>query len=307
MLVIVCHSLEASGLLEILESTRIAYFLIYSFHMPAFFVVSGYLMGRKKTPVSFSLQKSIQRTTDLMMPTIYAYIICCITQRYLGGIPFSVIFKYHWYWFVCVMAAVSVLYPVLCLILRSEVLRLFLLMSLFLISKPISNFVSMFFGYFLCYDFGAALGRGQVHCEIKKLTDASTPRILAATLCAGIMVWAYRAFGYKIIESSLYKIPVGLVLSVLLISAFPRFQNDGLFTEAGKVTLQSYLFQFVAFRWVIGYARNFSLITAILVFVSLTAACFFAPIMLHRRFKNTNVYQAIFNPSKFVMKRITHN
>ena len=31
LLVIVCHSLEASGLLEILESTRIAYFLIYSF------------------------------------------------------------------------------------------------------------------------------------------------------------------------------------------------------------------------------------------------------------------------------------
>lgn len=307
LLVIVGHALEISGLLEKLETARIVFFLIYSFHMPAFFVISGYSLGRKSAPVMFSFRKILRRTADLMYPTVCAYVICCITQRYLGGIPFSEIFKNNWYWFVCVMAAVSALFPLLYLVIRSEIWRQVLLLSLFLISRPFSNFVSMFFGYFLCYDFGAALGRGQENCAIIKITDASTPRILATVLCAGIMVWAYRAFGYEAVVDSLYKIPVGLLLSVLLISVFPRFQNDGLFSEAGKVTLQSYLFQFVAFRWVENYTGNFSLITAILIFVSLTAVCFFAPVMLHRRFKNTKVYQAIFNPSKFVMKRITHN
>lgn len=307
LLVMVGHTIVWSGLTDKLSAARLLYFLICSFHMPAFFVVGGYLVGIKKEPVTFSMRKSLSRILNLMVPTACAMIVYAMTQRYLGGVPYSEIIVNTWYWFVCVMAAVSVLYPVLCLILRSEVSRLILLLSLFLISKPISNFVSMFFGYFLCYDFGAALGRGQENCAIIKITDASTPRILATVLCAGIMVWAYRAFGYEAVVDSLYKIPVGLLLSVLLISAFPRFQNDGLFAEAGKVTLHSYLFQFAVFRWVENYTGNFSLITAILVFVSLTAACFFAPVMLHRRFKNTNVYQAIFNPSKFVMKRITHN
>lgn len=195
LLVIVGHTVMWSGLMEKRASARILYFLICSFHMPAFFVIGGYLIGITKGPVTFSMRKSLSRILNLVVPTTCAMIVYAMTQRYLGGVPYSEIIANTWYWFVCVIAAVSVLYPVLCLILRSEVSRLILLLSLFLIARPVSNFVSMFFGYFLCYDFGAALGRGLEFGAIKKKRSL-LPSILAAVLCSGIMAWAYCALGY---------------------------------------------------------------------------------------------------------------
>lgn len=90
--------------------------LIYTFNMPAFFFVSGYLALKSRKAISEYLINAWKKITMLLIPTIIFSLLWALSRK--TGIDFTEGFGK--YWFGCVLLECFIIYYIVCLVTKTE-------------------------------------------------------------------------------------------------------------------------------------------------------------------------------------------
>ena len=96
---------------------------IYTFNMPLFFFVSGYLALKTRKSISYYLSNTCKKVSMLLIPTIIFSLFWALAQK--TGVDFSEGFGK--YWFGCVLLECFIIYYAVCLVTKTEKQQLILM------------------------------------------------------------------------------------------------------------------------------------------------------------------------------------
>ena len=296
LLVVIGHTMSWSHAMKAYYVLNLVNFIICSFHMPAFFVVSGWVSS-----TNYDLLRVVKKTVNLAVPLcIFWGINVCLSYMSSYYTFWGAVVKAtENYWFVFVMITIVIIYPCLRKINPGGVCLGLLLLAT-LLTGFIQSKVSMFFGYMLCYAVGDIVGK-QTLGQWGKISKSKIIFVLFAIVII-IIDGYYTIFEYSLLVNPYYKIFIGILLSFLTLLVFMDIKVSSIFARAGNVTLEMYLMQFVMFSLFSNLTVGNDKLLTILSFTLMTGISFFLPIWLKRRFGDTKVYTAIFSPAIYVFQ-----
>lgn len=97
-------------------SGSVATDLIYTFNMPAFFFVSGYLAFKQRKSKSYYLSNTWKKVAMLLIPTILFSLFWALSRK--SEVDFSEGFGK--YWFGCALLECFIIYYIICLATKTE-------------------------------------------------------------------------------------------------------------------------------------------------------------------------------------------
>lgn len=304
-LVLLGHAIVWSGVYAHIKLFRFIFFFVSTFHMGAFYAVSGYIFGRKKQysgalEEKFDWLEVLKRVIDLLVPTVVSMVITFCVVITLGRFPFRQAVSGSLFWFMWVMSAITVGHYVLTFCFKKEHIRLMVLSVLTLVFGLSINVLGKFFGYFLLYELGHFLG--------VKLTDKSEKNFFK--LSRGVIIGCFSAMliylGYVhgeeeiLVLQALYKIPIGVLMSYSICSVILNCPTPNFFILAGRFTLQIYLFQYVTSSWMKTYTPSLPLYFEIIIFIGMVLFNYCVPVLLANKYKDTAIYHTFFCAGKYL-------
>ena len=90
--------------------------LIYTFNMPIFFFVSGYLAFKSRKSINYYLDNTWKKVTMLMFPTIFFSLFWALVRK--SGVDFTEGFGK--YWFGCALLECFAIYYIVCIVIKTE-------------------------------------------------------------------------------------------------------------------------------------------------------------------------------------------
>ena len=265
------------------------YFLMTTIHMPAFFFISGCLAKNSDT-----LPRILGRFCNLggalaFFQIVYVSVLTAsghysLIQAFASGLSN--------YWFVCVMMAITVGYP----LLRRVRIPGFPMWGALLGGIACSTLMpkaALVLGYCFCYSLGNLWGKG--------LLRANSCRIGVWPLSLGLLVliggisvlYEMGILNVELLLRPAYRSLVGCLLTVVIMLLL-RQLDGSLFVEGGRVSLQMYLIQFPLFRtleWILPDDRP---LLSWAAFGVMSAVSYCLPIWLHKRFGDSKPYRLVF-------------
>lgn len=296
LLVVIGHTMSWSHAMNAYDVLNLVNFIICSFHMPAFFVVSGWVSS-----TNYNFSKVVKKTVNLVVPLCIFWSINVCFSYMSSYYTFwgAVVKATENYWFVFVMITIVIIYPCLRKINPGGVCLGLLLLAT-LLTGFVQSKISMFFGYMLCYAVGDIVGKHALE-QWGKIPKSKIIFTLC-TIVIGIIVGYYTIFEYSLLVNPYYKIFIGILLSFLTLLVFMDIKVSSIFARAGNVTLEMYLMQFIMFSLFSNLTAGNDKLLMLLSFALMAAISFFLPIWLKRRFGDTKVYKAIFSPAIYVFQ-----
>lgn len=195
------------------------------------------------------------------------------------------------------------IYPILKILFKKAMIIVAVVCLLTIIVGLFNNTVAKAFGYMLCYCCGVAAselrGNHKFLAAAKRLKSLSIPCIV---LGAFIILAAYFTLGADLMLNVYYKTFMGLFLSFALIPIFSSLKKSDVLVELGSVTLQMYLMQFAFLAWISYHISSGMLWVSLISFVFMTGAAIYLPVICHKLWGKSTVYNLIFNPYPY-MKR----
>ena len=300
LFVVLGHAIVWSGISLHSEIFQFIYFYVSTFHMAAFFAVSGYVCGRIKRK-SGSMEKSerpdciaiFRRTANLIVPTIIAMGFTFCMVAFLGKFSIRQAISVSLFWFMWVISAINVIHPYLHFWIKSQKNLLVILAGLTLLFGILINDVGKFFGYFFLYELGCFLG-SKLTPETEKDFFRLSWGTVACVSSSIVIFVGYVLGGGTLVLNALYKIPIGVVMSYSICSIVINSYTPKYFALAGRFTLQIYLFQFMSVAWIKPYTSCFPVWLNSTIFVIVICFCYFIPVYLANKYENTRVYKIIF-------------
>lgn len=305
LLVVLGHTVTWSGLAAHMDVFQFIYFYISSFHMSAFFAVSGYLYGRiaenslQENKTCLKWTKVVKRTIDLAVPSVVCMGVTFCVVRTLGKFSLAQAISVSKFWFVWVIIAIDIGHLFLYFIIKKEETVFLILSVLTVLFGFLFNTLGKMFGYFLLYELGVSLGRHLTKESEKKFFNYQYGRI-ALIITSIAIFFGYVLGGGAIVLNALYKIPIGIMMSYSLFSIFLAVPSVALFETSGKFTLQIYFFQVVTTAWIKTYTQNIPLWINCIVFIVITWIDYRLPCLLATKYKNTKYYNKLFCASKYI-------
>ncbi len=243
------------------------YNFIYSFHMPLFFVISGFCYNQHISYKKFLIQKS----RYLLVPYFVFSIATLLMQKVL---PFFTLVNYSLQdeiqqilffggniWFIYVLFIIMAIFPMVAKIIngriRKGILALISVMMIYIIvGKNVDLFcISKVTYYFLYFIIGHILRFSKENGKIVEVKERTyvTLAITIALLCVDLgIIYGMRLFvknfylGYLCQMASAF---VGSLMSYFLICTLREEKIKKILKLFGKYSLQIYLFNgyFIAF------------------------------------------------------------
>lgn len=213
LLVVIGHAIEWSQLSNNIQFFELLFFIIYTFHMPAFFVLSGFV-GAKKTYKCINGEATVaifKRVLNLAVPTAIFTVIHIGTLMLFASIASfeAIIETIRNYWFMYVMLLLSVCYPILKISLKNDWKIIVLTLLMATCFGRYSNTLAKLFAYFLSYAVGSFLGKDIFkESKLKKIIRNKNTNI---TLTIGVlcflfvMLFMYKMYGTDLALNVYYK------------------------------------------------------------------------------------------------------
>lgn len=298
LLVIVGHMANWSKLNIQVQLIDYIYYIINTFHMPAFFIVSGYL-GIE----IFAWQKILKRTFNLVVPLAAFGVVYFLILDFSGyyNVITAMVTVLNNYWFIFVLVFATILYPLVHKV-RHPIYRVVLLLFLSILFVNVNYKISMIIQYLLCYAVGVLLRR----VNIQSLSASKTGIALLILACIASLIYLYFHKSVDIYEHIHFKtyqrIFLGIGCSICVMRFFSKLKPTNLFVSAGKVTLEMYLLQFVLFFLTKHIIAADNVLISAVSFVVMTTVSFLLPIWVYKHFKDTTAYRLIFSPYQYIEK-----
>ena len=309
VLVVVGHMISWCTAFESTSIFGFLYVVIYTFHMPAFFLLAGFL---DKTPNChfgklsdlFKIvinHRTEKRVLNILVPTLFSDIILACSLWLLGIMPIQEALFEVDYWFVWAMLAVSITYPIGLALLRSPAKFAVLLLIAVLVTSAFNSSISMALGYYFCYVFGVNF-RVMLTSGEKTLKRAFDFRFQIFAVFLLISAGVYCFFSDKIVLSPIYKCVFGTGVAAFFLVCFKQLKQNALLLRIGSISLFMYLFQISVFYW-LSYVypkSNFFVGLAGVIIFSVLAVIL--PLWIYDRYHSTIVYRFLFSPYQTLRK-----
>lgn len=306
---VIGHTIVWSQLTKEFLFVDFIYFFIYSFHMPAFFVLSG-IVGEKVNYERFGkplVTHLLRRATNLLVPTILFSCIYAITLIIFSSFSIyeGISKTVHNYWFIYVMILVNVGYPILKLILKKDIIVTVIVFLLTIGVGLINNTAAKVFGYTLCYCAGVlAHDAAQKNEKLRAMIHTKRIRmasIFCMTAGVAVILGFYLAFGTDLDLNVYYKTFMGLLISFILIPLFCGFKKLDCLDGLGRLTLQIYLIHFALISWIQFHIPSVVWVS-IVSFICMTVVSVYLPVGCEKLLGNSKIYHIIFKPYQCIEK-----
>lgn len=295
--------------------------MIYSYHMGAFFVVSGYLYGLKPKSnlKKYALLDSnlISRVITMIVPLLVAVFVRMIMIFIKGEKVFSFgeiigagITAVNNYWFLPAMALVCILYRVLQSFVE-PLTETLIFIALWMLISYFANEPGKFIGYTLLYSAGAYFSKKE-NAHNKKIQEGNKGIYkLAAVIFLCIILYTsaiYINIFLKVPNTNSYiKILTSLPFSLLALMIAPKILNYRR-GELLRLIGKSSIYIYVIHGTIILLLRNKERLIPVLFgndLISLaiyTAICLVVPIVLYLLSTKAKWLDFIFAPMKYISK-----
>ena len=207
--------------------------MLYSFNMPLFFFVSGFLAYKAEITTNQLVNKLAQKFTFLVIPAIVFFVYSCLLHH---ENPFCFIWDgFDGYWFTICLWYCFVLYYIIVLMLPDNKFRDMVLIGIAILGVLFLSFVGNY---------------GPKILDLNRLTKYFQFFVL------GILAVKYRNFYYNIIQSELLKAMVMLLFFGLLFTINYDFWPKPVFHLLRDIVLR-YLGTFAVVAWFVCHAKMF--------------------------------------------------
>lgn len=308
LLVIIGHVLSWYCNIKDNSVFGVVYLLIYTFHMPAFFYLAGYL--DKVSPSQFRNlhdfvnlvvnKRALKRAVNLIVPTIVSYVVLVFSLIVFAAMPLiDALLKVN-YWYIWTLIAYGILHAICVNIIKKKEYLLVTLLVFVILTSNLNATISKFIGYFFCYILGAYIGTKGVSSRIANLLYKARYFLILVYLAS--VTFIYLEFSTDIAENPLYKCFLGSFMSFFLSILFSKYECKGYLLQAGKISLFLYLFQISIFLWIKYVIPGDNLIICCITLLLVSTVSFFFPIWVYKHFKDTTAYRLIFSPYQYIEK-----
>lgn len=231
--------------------------LIYSFHMAAFFTLSGWISYKASLPTAKNIWK---RTTSLMIPfvvwSIVGIIVSASPDEYMDELFETILHPDKSYWFLYVLLIVTVLYETLRLIsyrlkfreyavMLTGVMALFVIMTIFELRIFGFQFIAYYI-YFYC--LGAFLRKYNVTCKLSVTVIIGIAWLIMAlywrmhdvpepiSFLSGRVPSSILCYGYRLVAATL-----GAIFFLYLFQYLFSKRNSKILSYLGTISLELYI------------------------------------------------------------------
>lgn len=299
LLVILGHAIQRT--LDTACETNHLWNLIYSFHMPAFMAVSGYLAYRPMRDVRGQIWPLIyRRFRQLVIPFIlWTTVWLSINGRFsLGDFGNAMLYPDGGLWFLWVLFVINVIFLLgdalaANLRIKQEIVIgvICLLLAIVMVYFEIRVFGYQFISYyFILYAVGYFLHKHQD----KILTNNNLVIIgLAIVWCVMAWFWQMQKVPYFLqaipIPQTLllyvYRFVTAIVAIYVLFAVSPRILNsvkgwNKSFIEFGRLSLGIYTVHFIMIKWVVEFFKGITHNEMFVITCSFIVTTFFSYVVV---------------------------
>lgn len=311
LLVVIGHMLVWCTCLQHDAIFGIVYTLIYTFHMPAFFLIAGYVDKTKVADIhAFSdvkkliiNKKTLKRAINMLVPTIVSYLILVSILTVFSILPLQKALIEVNYWFIWTMIIISVTYPTGLAIFRSSKKFAVILLCVMFLVIDFSEAAAKFVGYYFCYVGGSCITNFMDGRVIKFFYKFKYVFLIVYLL---IVILMYKNFSDTIVLNPIYKCIFGFGVSLFVLIWCFYSESTYFLTTGGTISLFMYLFQISAFEWLLYVFPKDNMIISGIGVIAFTAISFFIPIWIYQNYKDTKIYRLIFSPYRYVEKYLPY-